>query len=255
VEGDVRCEADVERVMIGVRAVAHLAADSINKSIAETAASVAVNVIGSDNVFRVAAAHHARVVYASSASVYGEPESLPMRETDPPRPQTPYCITKLACEQLLGFYGRRHGLPWIALRFFNVFGPGQNTDAYYTSVVLTFVRRILDGEPPVIDGRGEQSMDFVHVDDVARAVVAALDSDVSGAVVNVGTGESTSVARLAEILLAELRSDLTPVFRPRDVLVSRREADITRARTLLGWTPRISVEQGLSEIVRSIPVG
>ena len=98
-----------------------------------------------------------------------------MHEDDPLDPLTPYCIAKRAGEDLLGFYQRRNGLSWIALRFFNVYGPGQKTTAYYTSVINHFVDRIRNGEPPVIDGKGEQSMDFVHVHDIARSVVLALD--------------------------------------------------------------------------------
>lgn len=256
VRGDVRSAEDVARATVGIEAVVHLAADCINKSVADPASSVEVNVVGSQRMFGAAAAAGVRrVVYASSASVYGQPERLPMVETDPPRPQTPYCLGKLAGEHLLQFYGRHHGLPWMALRFFNVFGPGQNTDAYYTSVVLTFLRRILDGQAPVIDGSGEQSMDFVHVDDVARAVVLAVDSPESNLVVNVGTGISTSIADVARILIAELGATVEPEFRPRPVLVSHRAADITRAGEVLGWKPEITVEQGLAEIVRDVRGG
>src|SRR4029453_7455522 len=115
-------------------------------------------------------------------------------------------------------------ISWRALAFFNVYGPGQPTDAYYTSVVLTFLRRLAAGEPPVIDGRGEQSMDFVHVSDVARSVGLALDSSATGEALNVGTGEQTTVAQLAEHLIRALGVDTQPVFRPREVLVTQREA-------------------------------
>ena len=97
-----------------------------------------------------------------------------MHEDDPLDPLTPYCICKRAGEDLLGFYQRQAGLSWIALRFFNVYGPGQKTTAYYTSVINHFVNRLRNGEAPVIDGKGEQSMDFIHVHDIARAVVLAL---------------------------------------------------------------------------------
>src|SRR5207344_1413397 len=121
-----------------------------------------------------------RVVFASTASVYGEPEELPISESAPLTPQTPYCLSKLASEHLLRFYGKTTGLPWNILRFFNVYGPGQQSEAYYTSVVLNFIHRLLNGEPPVIDGDGEQTMDFVHVRDVARALARALDCEAAG---------------------------------------------------------------------------
>ncbi len=137
----------------------------------------------------------------------------------------------------------------MALRFFNVYGPGQQTDAYYTSVVLTFLRRLAAGDAPVIDGKGEQSMDFVYVDDIARAIVLATESDASGEVLNIGTGSQTTVAQLAELLIAAVGADATPEFRPREVLVARRQASIDRAREVLGWVPQTGLEEGLAAVV------
>lgn len=250
VEGDVRYAHTVEAAMRGVEAVVHLAAVCMNKSIADPTESLDVNLMGTQNVLDAAArAGVKRVVYASSASVYGDPTSLPMREDGPLAPITPYCVAKLAGEQMLDFYARRTNMDWIALRFFNVYGPGQPTDAYYTSVVNTFLRRITAGEAPVIDGRGDQSMDFVHVSDVAHAVALALDSRESGHVLNVGTGTQTSIADLAEILLRNLGSDVQPIFKPREVLVTRREASIEKIERILGWSPRVDIEQGIKTVL------
>jgi UDP-glucose 4-epimerase len=251
IEQDVRYGDSVQRAMRGVDSVIHFATVSINKSVADPSESIEINVVGNHNVFAAAASEGVRrVVFASSASVYGDPKKLPMHEDDPLDPQTPYCIGKRTGEDLLRFYQRKHGLSWIALRFFNVYGPGQKTSAYYTSVINHFVNRLRNGEPPVIDGRGEQSMDFVHVTDVARAVVAALDCETDGVPINVGTGQSTSIAQLAKILIDAVGADVEPRFNPRDVLVSRRAADIARANEMLGWAPEISVEQGMTELVR-----
>ena len=189
----------VESAVRGVEAVVHLAAVCMNKSIADPTESLDVNLMGTQNVFdAVARAGVRRIVYASSASVYGDPTRLPMREGDALAPITPYCVAKAAGEQLLAFYAQRTSMAWLALRFFNVYGPGQPTDAYYTSVINAFVRRITEGEPPMIDGRGSQSMDFVHVSDVAAAVGLALDSAESGHILNVGTGHQTSRAARGE---------------------------------------------------------
>ena len=250
VEGDVRYRAAVERAMSGVDRVVHLAALAINKSVAAPTESFDVNLMGTQHVAESACeAGVERFVFASSASVYGDPKKLPMSETDEADPRTPYCISKLAGERLLGFFEETRGLSWMALRFFNVYGPGQRTDAYYTSVVLTFLRRIANGDAPIIDGDGEQSMDFIHVHDIARSLVMALESDVSGAVLNVGTGVSTSIRDLARILIQHMGVDVEPVFRPRAVLVSRRAADISRIRAVLGWQPTIDVEAGLRTVV------
>ena len=253
IEGDVRYLNAVERAMRGSEAVVHLAAVCINKSIAEPTESLDVNLMGSQNVFESAVGQGIRrVVFASSASVYGNPETLPMRETSPLHPVTPYCIAKAASEQLLKFYGSRARLSWLALRFFNVYGPGQPTDAYYTSVVLTFLRRLAAGDPPVIDGNGEQSMDFVHVFDVARAVGLALDSTASGEILNVGTGTQTTVAQLARLLIEALGVEATPTFRPREVLVTQREAAIDRISEVLGWAPQMPLDEGLGTVVEHL---
>lgn len=250
VEGDVRYAHTVENAVRGVETVVHLAAVCMNKSIADPTESLDVNLMGTQNVLDAAGrAGVRRIVYASSASVYGNPTSLPMRETDPLAPLTPYCVAKLAGEQMLAFYAKRTNVSWLALRFFNVYGPGQPTDAYYTSVVLTFLNRIARGEAPVIDGRGEQSMDFVHVRDVARAVGMALDTEASGEALNVGTGTQTSIADLADLLIRSVGSDAVPIFRPREVLVTQREASIERIRELIGWYPTIDLEEGIRSVL------
>lgn len=251
VDQDVRSGGAVSAAMRGSSHVIHLAADSINKSVADSYSSVDINVVGSHNVFAAAADQGIeRVVYASSASVYGDPEKLPMHEDDRLDPLTPYCVGKRTGEDLLRYYERKVGLSWIALRFFNVYGPGQKTTAYYTSVINHFVNRLRRGEPPIIDGAGEQSMDFIHVKDIARAVVLATEAERGNAAINVGTGIDTSVARLAHILIDAIGADVEPQFNPRDVLVSRRAADVTRAKEMLGFEYTIPVDEGMADLIR-----
>ncbi|ACQ79441.1 NAD-dependent epimerase/dehydratase [Beutenbergia cavernae DSM 12333] len=251
IDQDVRYGGAVHAAMKGATHVVHLAAVSINKSEADPYESIDINTVGAHNVIAAAADHGVeRFVLASSASVYGDPKKLPMHEDDELSPLTPYCISKRTGEDLLAYYQRRAGLSWIALRFFNVYGPGQKTTAYYTSVINHFVNRIKNGEPPVIDGKGEQSMDFIHVHDIARAVVLAMESEQSNVPVNVGTGIDTTVADLARILIDAVGADVEPIFNPRDVLVSRRAADTTRAKEVLGFVPEIAVEDGMTELIR-----
>ncbi|NGY61680.1 NAD-dependent epimerase/dehydratase family protein [Lentzea sp. NEAU-D13] len=251
IDQDVRYGGAVQNAMKGCESVIHLAAVSINKSVADPYESVDINMVGNHNVFAAAADQGVRrLVFASSASVYGDPKKLPMHEDDELSPLTPYCIAKRSGEDLLGFYERTKGLSWVGLRFFNVYGPGQKTTAYYTSVINHFVNRLRQGLPPVIDGKGEQSMDFIHVTDIARSVVAALESEKDNVPVNIGTGIDTSVAELAKILINAVGVDVEPQFNPRDVLVSRRAADITRAKEVLGWEPTITVEDGMTELVK-----
>jgi UDP-glucose 4-epimerase len=251
IDQDVRYGGAVHNAMKGCESVIHFAAVSINKSQADPYESIDINMVGNHNVFAAAADHGVRrLVFASSASVYGDPEKIPMHEDDKLNPLTPYCISKRAGEDLLGFYQRRAGLSWIALRFFNVYGEGQKTTAYYTSVINHFVNRLTNGLPPVIDGRGEQSMDFIHVHDIARATVLALEAERDNLPINVGTGIDTSIATLARILINAVGVDVEPQFNPRDVLVSRRAADTTRAREVLGFEPTISVEEGMTNLVK-----
>ncbi|MBQ0901424.1 NAD-dependent epimerase/dehydratase family protein [Micromonospora sp. U21] len=252
IEQDVRYGGAVHAAMKGCDYAIHLAAVSINKSQADPHESIDINMVGNHNVFAAAADHGVkRLVFASSASVYGDPKKLPMHEDDRLDPLTPYCISKRAGEDLLGFYQRSKGLNWVALRFFNVYGPGQKPTAYYTSVINHFVKRLKTGQPPVIDGKGEQSMDFIHVHDIARSVVAALEAEQGNVSVNIGTGIDTSVATLAEILIKAVGVDVEPQFSPREVLVSRRAADITRAREVLGWEPTIAVEDGMTDLIKT----
>jgi UDP-glucose 4-epimerase len=251
VEKDVRYGGAVREAMRGCTRVIHFATVSINKSVADPHESIDINMTGNHNVFAAAADEGVkRLVFASTASVYGNPTKLPMHEDDKLDPLTPYCISKRAGEDLLGFYQRQKGLSWLALRFFNVYGPGQKIEAYYTSVINHFIERLRNGEPPVIDGRGEQSMDFVHVTDLAKSVVLALESERDNLPINIGTGIDTSIAALAKILIDSVGVDVEPRFNPRDVLVARRAADITRAKEILGWTPTISVEEGMADLVR-----
>ncbi len=144
-----------------------------------------------------------------------------MHEDDPLHPLTPYCISKRPVRTCSASTSAG-GLSWIALRFFNVYGPGQKTTAYYTSVINHFVNRLQRGEPPVIDGNGEQSMDFIHVHDIARVSRCWRSrAEQDNLPVNVGTGIDTSIADLARILIEAVGADVEPMFNPRDVLVAR----------------------------------
>jgi UDP-glucose 4-epimerase len=252
VDQDIRSGAAVLAAMEGYDYVINLAADSINKSVADPFSSFDINVVGTHNVVAASANLGVkRIVQASSASVYGDPEKLPMHEDDRLNPLTPYCIGKRTGEDILAYYERRTGLSWIALRFFNVYGEGQKTTAYYTSVINHFVNRLKRGEAPVIDGEGKQSMDFIHVRDIARAVVLALTSEEANVPINVGTGIDTTVEQLARILIAAVGSDVEPQFNPRDVLVSRRAADIERAKRVLGFEAEIDVTDGMTRLVQN----
>lgn len=252
IDQDIRNGAAVMSAMEGYEYVINLAADSINKSVADPFSSFDINVVGSHNIAAASSKLGVkRLVYASSASVYGDPEKLPMNEDDKLNPLTPYCIGKRTGEDILGFYERQYGLSWIALRFFNVYGEGQKMTAYYTSVINHFVSRLKNGEAPVIDGEGKQSMDFIHVKDIARAVVLSVTSKEANCALNVGTGIDTSVAELAQILIEAVGVDVEPQFNPREVLVSRRAADTTKAKSVIGFEAEVSVRDGMTALVKN----
>jgi len=176
---------------------------------------------------------------------------LPMHEEDQLYPAEPYGAGKLFCEHLLQHLAKK-GLKYNSLRYFNVYGERQAAHAYYTTVVTHFIKRIMNNEPPTIDGKGDQSMDFTHVSDVVRANIAAMECEAYNHEFNVGTGISTSIAQLADIIIKALGKDIQPIFRERDVFVSKRQADITKAQQLLGFTAQVNVEEGIAEVAREI---
>lgn len=249
VEADIRDDTAVREAMTDVDVVVHLAAQCLNRSVEHPHESLDVNLLSTETVIDAAVeADVDKLLAASSASVYGDGE-IPMAETDCPSPQTPYGVAKLGLEHLLDFHQRQDDLDYLAFRFFNVYGPGQHTDAYYTSVINVFVERLLDGEPPVIHGSGEQTMDFVHVDDIARALHLGIESESSGTVINVGSGEMTSIATLTELLIDIVGVDIEPQYKERDVIVSERQAATEHAKETIGFETEIPLREGLSDVV------
>ncbi len=252
VEGDIRNKDCVDTAMKGVEYVFHTAGIHIEKSVVSPDDCIGNNIQGSYNVFKSALDHGVkRVIFSSSSSAYGNPAKLPMAEGDHPLPVEPYGASKLFCEHLLQHLAK-NGLHYNALRYFNVYGERQAVHAYYTTVVIHFIKRIMNSEPPMIDGKGDQSMDFTHVSDVVRANLLAMESDAVNEVFNVGTGKSTSVAQLADIIIRALGKNIQPIFRERDVFVTRRQADISKAERMLGFRAEKDVETGISEVARDI---
>lgn len=234
----------------GVSGVFHQAAlTSVQESWPREDLYRRVNVAGTANVLRAAHDLSLRVVHASSAAVYGDAGGHPVTEDAPRNPANPYGATKLEAERLAEEHAARGGSV-ACLRYFNVYGPGQNPS--YAGVVSRFAEAVRDGRPPVIFGDGGQSRDFVFVDDVARANLAAMSSRESG-FFNIGTGRPTTVREIAEAVIrisgARLEPERAPLP-PGDVRSSR--ADISRARELLSWEPRITLEAGLADTLHAI---
>lgn len=251
VEGDVRNMKDVDRAMKNVDYVFHLAAVCINYSIRHPRKSIDINLVGSNNVFLSALRNKVkRLIFASSASVYGDPKKLPMKEDDRLNPITPYCISKVDSERLLRFYSS-YGLKYNILRYFNVYGPGQRVDAYYTSVIMLFAKRLINNKSPIIRGDGSQTMDFVHVKDVVQANILAMKSKQHNDVFNVGTGIQTTIKELANIIVNALNSKVKPQCDGKKTLVQRRQADISKIKKI-GYKVAVKPEQGIKEIVKCL---
>ncbi|OGM11200.1 hypothetical protein A2Z22_01805 [Candidatus Woesebacteria bacterium RBG_16_34_12] len=252
IDGDIRYQDAVDKAMNGVDYVFHEAATNINRSERYHEESFDVNFKGSYNVFKSALDHHVKkVMFASSASVYGQPKVLPMSENHELNPITPYCVSKLASEYLLKFFSR-FGLKYTIFRYFNVYGLRQHTDAYYTSVIIIFLKKLLNGETPIIDGNGKQSMDFVNVKDVVRANIMAMESNVENEIFNIGTGKTTSIREIAYMLIEQSGKNIEPIFKPREVIVTERRADIRKAKEMLGFEAEIDIKEGLKEVTEDI---
>ncbi|HEX4954126.1 MAG TPA: SDR family oxidoreductase [Thermoanaerobaculia bacterium] len=246
------CDAEAcRRACDRVRLVFHQAAlGSVPRSIAHPARSIEVNVGGNARLFEAARdAGVARVVYASSSSVYGDSPTLPKREGEEGQPLSPYAWSKAAGEQLARVFARSLALPSIGLRYFNVYGPRQRPDGPYAAVVPRFFAAWREGRAPVIYGDGEQSRDFTFVADAVAANLAAATASVEalGQAYNVGAGGGVTVRELAERIRELAGGGPEPEHAPaRSGDVRHSLADVEKARRELGWAPAWSLEAGLA---------
>ena len=254
IRGDIRDVNVVRNALQGVNAVIHMAALRITACAAEPREAFETMCAGSFNVVDEARrAGVEKIVAASSASIYGLAEDFPTREDHHPyNDETWYGASKIMLEGLLRSYKAMYGLPYVALRYFNVYGPRMDIHGKYTEVLIRWMERIDAGKPPIIFGDGLQTMDFVYIDDIAKANVLALASDVSGEVFNIARGQETSLQDLARTLLKIMGSDLDIEFvEERSVNpVSRRLADTSKAEDLLGFRADVTLDDGLERLVK-----
>ncbi|HKS96837.1 MAG TPA: SDR family oxidoreductase [Terriglobia bacterium] len=252
-ETDIRDLDKLHEACGGVDYVIHLAAlSSVARSLEDPALTNEVNLGGTLNVLLAARdARAKRLVFASSAAVYGDRPEMPRTESQEPCPLSPYAVTKLAGEYYCQVFTRLFGLEAVPLRFFNIFGPRQDPASPYSGVLSRFITAYLEGTSPTIFGDGEQSRDFTHVANVVDAVLRALKApQAAGRVINVGTGESSTLNQTIALLDKIFGQKGAPGYaapRPGDVRESL--ADITLARRLLGYEPLVSFEQGLRATV------
>jgi len=255
IEGDIRNFDAVNRAVRGVDAVVHEAAlVSVTRSVEEPLLSNEINVTGTLNLLKASVdAHVKRFVLASSCAVYGDTETLPNHEKLAPKPLAPYAADKLAVENYAKAFYAIYGLETVSLRYFNVYGPRQKYGPY-SGVISTFVNCLLEGKPPTIYGDGEQTRDFVNVKDVVEANMLALSKqEAAGEVFNISTGEPITINKFTETLQKIMgKTSLKPVHaEPRAGDIKHSYGDITKARRNLGYAPKVPLEKGLSELVKS----
>jgi len=250
--GDIRDSKVLRDVMSGADLVFHQAAVvSVQKSVEDPLGTHSVNLEGALKVFEAArAAGLRKVVFASSTAIYGDSEELPKREDMKPNPLSPYAATKYAAEVYASIYSNLYQTPVVCLRYFNVFGPRQDPKSEYAAVIPKFVTRMLSGQVPVIYGDGEQTRDFVFVEDVARANLLAANSSVAGVSLNIASGRRYSLNSLIAALNGILGLDCRPKHEaPRLGEVRDSHADISLAGSALGYTPQVGLDEGLRRTV------
>ena len=253
INGDIRDRAVLANAVEGVDTIFHLAAIRITQCAEEPRLALEVLADGTFNVLEAAVKSKVRkVIASSSASVYGLADEFPTTECQHPyNNRTLYGAAKVFNEGLLRSFNDMYGLSYIALRYFNVYGPRMDIYGVYTEVLIRWMQRIKQGLPPLIFGDGQQTMDFVHVADIARANILAAESDVSDETFNVASGVETSLNDLVYALLKVMKSDLKPEYgvERKANPVQRRLADTSRAKKQIGFEAEISLEDGLQSLV------
>lgn len=249
IKGDIRDKKDLRRALKGVDYVIHQAAlRSVPKSVDDPFTTNDINVSGTLNLLMESKkAGVKRVVYASSSSAYGDVKKFPQKETDLPKPISPYGVSKLAAENYCITFARTFGLETVSLRYFNVFGPRQNPESKYSAVVPIFIFNILNGKSPVVEWDGKQARDFTYVGNVVEANLnACIVPGISGEVFNIACGSTTSVMDIVNEINKILKTDIKPVFAAkRSGDVRKTYADISKMKRLLGIKRLVRFEEGI----------
>ena len=246
---DIRDYESMRKILKNIDGVFHQAALTIvQDSFSRPEEYFDVNVSGTENIFRLANENKFKVVYASSSAVYGHALKTPISENTEKNPISPYGKTKLDAEHLVEKYSKLN-TEIIGLRYFNIFGKGQTLE--YAGVITKFLDRITEGKPPIIFGSGSQIRDFIHVNDVARANLMAMNSDSSNLIVNIGAGNPTSILELANMIIDTSKLKLEPIFTEAlEGDIEKSHADISQARKYFKWEPKIRLEDWLMEIIK-----
>ena len=238
---------EIDAVVDSVDGIFHEAAlASVPQSFKEPERYQEVNAIGSENIFKLGKKHNAKIVFASTSSVYGDQTKFPVNENAQTNPLNPYGQSKLEAEKFASKYAT-DGLKVIGLRYFNVFGIGQNPE--YAGVIPKFIERISQNKPPIIEGDGNNIRSFTFVDDVVQANILAFQSNVNHEFINIASEDMTSINELAEKMIKMSGLNLKPIYdEPRKGDIKKSNADISKAKELLKWNTKITLEEGLKKI-------
>ena len=255
IKGDIRDLDLLERIIRDIDVVFHLAAQiHVDRSYIEPRLTYDINVTGTQNILEAARMHDAKkLIYASTSEVYGSAQYVPIDESHPLAAVHPYGASKIAADRLCYAYANTYGIDIFIMRFFNIFGPRQR-DIGYGGVISIFTRRVLSNMPPIIYGDGQQTRDYTYIEDAIRAYDLVLNhNDPIVEPINFGRGEEVSILDLANkiINLCGRKSNIEPVHvEPRIGEVGRLISDATKAKSLLGWEPKVSLEEGLTKFVQ-----
>ena len=247
-EIDIRDYDNLERILKNIDGVFHQAALTVvQDSFDKPEEYHDVNVVGTENIFRLAKKNNFKVVYASSSSVYGHKETIPIKEESERNPINPYGQTKLDDEYLFKKYSD-DGTEIIGLRYFNIFGKGQTLE--YAGVITKFLDRISQKQPPIIFGDGSQLRDFISVEDIVLANLAAMESEISNLLVNVGTGNSITILELANMMIEISGLDMKPIFKTAlEGDIKKSQADMTLVTKSFNWKAKKDLRKWLMEIL------
>ncbi len=253
IEGDVADPDACARAVSGVEYVLHQAAiPSVPRSVDDPVTSNRANIDGSLNLLVAARdAGVKRLVYAGSSSAYGDTPTLPKREDMPTRPLSPYALQKLVAEQYCQMFTELYGFETVTIRYFNVFGPRQDPGSPYSGVISLFATALLAGRRPTIYGDGEQTRDFTYISNIVDGVLRACEAPrAAGEVINVATGGRISLNELLQTMNKTLGTSIEPIYQPtRAGDVRDSQADITKAKELLGYAPLVGLEEGLAQTI------
>lgn len=246
---DIRNYESMENILKNIDGVFHQAALTVvQDSFSNTKEYYDVNVQGTENIFKLSIENKFKVVYASSSSVYGHKQKMPIEENMERKPINPYGQTKLECEYLFEKYSKLGG-SIIGLRYFNIFGKCQTIE--YAGVITKFIERLKKGEAPIIFGKGTQIRDFISVDDVVRANLMAMNCNESNLLVNIGSGKAISVLELANMMIKITGTELNPIFtKSLQGDIEKSHADISLAKRSFNWKPETTLQEWLKEIIK-----